>query len=69
MANLVTETELCEQLKVSRTTLWVLRRKGLPFIRIGSLVRYEIEEVLNWFRAVHEPLAKEVRARNTGGIL
>ncbi len=48
--NIVTEKELCEILKVDNVFLWRCRKKGLPFIRLGSkLIRYDLVLVLNWF--------------------
>ncbi|MFH0340826.1 MAG: DNA methyltransferase [Chromatiales bacterium] len=51
-------------LEVSRTTLWRLRRSGtLPFYKIGSKVRYAVEDLREWLdeqrgvMAVHESAA------------
>ena len=40
--------ETCNYLKISNNTLdeWIL--KGLPVIRIGKIVRFEINDINNW---------------------
>ena len=49
--SLLTEQELCSALKVERVFLWKCRQDGMPFIRLGvKIVRYDLDEVLNWFR-------------------
>lgn len=49
--SLLTEQELCSALKVERVFLWKCRQDGMPFIRLGAkIVRYDLEEVLEWFR-------------------
>jgi len=49
MAEYLTEKELCEWLKISRSTAVRLRRKGMPFVKIGKrFVRYNKEEVEKW---------------------
>ena len=44
----LTEAELSEILKVSRSTLWEMRKTGLPYRRIGGQIRYRINQVENW---------------------
>ena len=39
---------MIEKLKVSRTTLYLWRKKGLPFKRIGTQIRYDVHEVEEW---------------------
>ena len=49
--NLLTEKELCDFLSVTRQTLVVLRKQGLPYFLLGSkLIRYDVQEVLEWLR-------------------
>ena len=44
--HILTEAELCKLLKVSRQTIWRLRRDvGFPFYRVGNRYRYRLEEV------------------------
>lgn len=47
--DVLTEKELCEVLKVSRQTLWRLRkREGVPFFKVGNRYRYNLDEVQQW---------------------
>ena len=48
MTQLLTETELAEELKLSRSFLWGLRKRGLPHLRIGRTVRYDFRDVADW---------------------
>lgn len=45
---MLTEKELLEELKISRTTLWRLKKKGMPSIKVGSSYRYDKHNVLKW---------------------
>ena len=57
MKKLLTTEELCEYLQVNEQTLGRLRRKGLPYFKIGGAVRFDVNEVLEWTR-------KEEREKN-----
>jgi phage terminase Nu1 subunit (DNA packaging protein) len=46
---LLTEKELSAFLKCSVPALRVWRRDGLPSVRLGRLVRYQLDDVLAWF--------------------
>lgn len=48
MNEYLTEEEIAEKLKVSRTTLWLLRRDGMPFVRVRGGIRYRPETVEVW---------------------
>ena len=48
MSNLLTERELSKFLKVSIVTLYRLRLSGMPYIRVGGQLRYELDVVLKW---------------------
>jgi DNA modification methylase/predicted DNA-binding transcriptional regulator AlpA len=48
---MITERELLEELKISRTTLWRLKKMGMPYIKVGSAYRYDKEEVIQWFKS------------------
>lgn len=48
--NLLTKKELAECLKVSETTINRLIAKGLPNIKVGSQVRLNLDECLNWLK-------------------
>lgn len=45
---MLTEKELLDELKISRTTLWRLKKKGMPCIKVGSSYRYNKTDVLRW---------------------
>ena len=43
---LLKEEQVCRHLKIGRTTLWQLRRRGeLPAVHIGRAVRYRASDV------------------------
>ncbi len=44
---LLTETEVAEKLEVTKPCLrrWRFEGRGLPFIRVGRLVRYKSEDL------------------------
>ena len=50
MNKLVTEEEMCEMICTSRWSLYALRKKGLPFVRVGNKVRYDLDEVGTWLK-------------------
>ena len=48
MPKLLTNKGLAEHLQVSTMTLNRWRKEGLPFLYIGSLIRFELEPVMEW---------------------
>ena len=48
MSLLLSEKSLMHEMEVSREYLRLLRKKGLPYYRIGRTVRYNLSDVLNW---------------------
>ena len=48
MEKLYKEQEILDYLKISRTTLWRFKSKGLPAIKVGKSNRYKIEDVNHW---------------------
>lgn len=42
--------ELCELFSISRSTLELLIKNGLPVVRIGKSRRYKIEDVDGWLK-------------------
>lgn len=49
--SVLTDAELQAALRVSRTTLWRLRRSsGLPFFKVGSQFRYRSEDIERWLQ-------------------
>jgi hypothetical protein len=47
---LVRDVTLAKKWDVSRAQIHVLRKRGLPFIRVGGAVRYDVEECTSWVR-------------------
>jgi excisionase family DNA binding protein len=46
---ILTDGELQEALRVSRVTLWRLRKAGaLPFFKVGGQYRYRSEDIDRW---------------------
>jgi excisionase family DNA binding protein len=50
MLNLLTEEQVSKQLSVSVPTLrrWRLLNRGPRFVKVGSLVRYQPEDLERW---------------------
>ena len=50
MPNLLTESEVAKWLQVSLACLrrWRFERRGPPYLKIGSLVRYRSDDVNIW---------------------
>jgi excisionase family DNA binding protein len=44
----LTIEDVADMLQVTRTTVYNLKKKGLPFIKIGKNIRFSQEEVINW---------------------
>jgi excisionase family DNA binding protein len=47
----ITIEELTEKLKVSRQTIYLWRKEGLPFIKINRSVRFDLDAVNEWITA------------------
>ena len=45
---LVGGKEIEKLLDISRTTLYRLRKKGLPIKKVGGQIRYDTVEVMKW---------------------
>ncbi len=54
----LTEPELADLLKVSVRHLINLRKVGLPYFQLGSVVRYDIVEVIGYLK-LHRKLTSE----------
>jgi hypothetical protein len=54
MSNLMTEEEVSKRLNVSLASLrrWRLLKRGPAFLKIGSLVRYQPEELDGWLASL-----------------
>ena len=56
MMELLTSQELMGALKISRSTLHRLKRRGLPTVGSGKLIRYDPAQTMEWFRNhAHQP--------------
>ncbi len=48
MDEYLTENQMAERLQISRTTLYQLRKEGLPYRRIHRTIRYNPAEIEAW---------------------
>jgi len=62
----LTENELAKRLQISRTTLYQLRKEGLPFRRIHRTIRYNPEEIETWL-AQHGQGTADIASLKTKG--
>ena len=46
--NYLTIEEVAEMLKVARSTVYKYKEMGLPFIKLGKVIRFELKDVVNW---------------------
>ncbi len=46
----LTEKELCDWLKISRSKAVSMRKEGMPFLKIGKSVRFDKEQVEKWLK-------------------
>jgi len=47
---MLTKQELKDWLKVSIPTIDRLMKQGMPHIKIGKAVRFELDEVIKWLK-------------------
>ena len=53
---LLTSLELCDTLRISRSTLGRLRKRGLPSVGGGRLARFDSAQAVAWFdQHSHQP--------------
>jgi hypothetical protein len=54
MVNLMTENEVSKRLNVSVASLrrWRLLRRGPAFLKVGSLVRYQLTDLEAWLASL-----------------
>lgn len=45
---LADDNKLREHFGISRTTAWRFRQAGMPFIRVGRGIRYDMSQVFEW---------------------
>lgn len=51
MSDLLTVKELCDTLKMSRSTIYRLRKEDeLPYYEIGGRVLFDLDEVKKWMK-------------------
>ena len=60
---MLTAEELAEELKVGVAAIRAWQRRGVPYIPVGRLRRYDLSAVLNWLqeRENIRPAKKEER--------
>jgi excisionase family DNA binding protein len=47
----LTVEDVAEMLQVTRTTIYNLKKQGLPFIKLGKNIRFDQDEVVDWVRS------------------
>lgn len=47
----LTVDEVCKWLKVCRKTTERWRKKGLPYIKEGGLIRFDKQSVIEWLKS------------------
>jgi excisionase family DNA binding protein len=55
----LTIEDVADMLQVTRTTVYNLKKKGLPFIKIGKNIRFSQEEVVSWVMDGAQQVYKE----------
>lgn len=48
MKKILTTDELTDYLSVTRQSVYNWRKEGMPYKKLGSLVRFDLDEVLSW---------------------
>lgn len=54
----LTIEDVSEMLQVTRSTVYNLKKKGLPFIKLGKNIRFDQDEVVNWVKSNTESSAE-----------
>ena len=44
----LTIEDVADMLQLTRTTIYNLKKNGLPFIKLGKNIRFNQEEVVDW---------------------
>lgn len=47
----LTVEDVAEMLQVTRTTIYNLKKQGLPFIKLGKNIRFDEDDVVAWVRS------------------
>jgi excisionase family DNA binding protein len=50
----LTIDDVSEMLQVTRSTVYNLKKRGLPFIKLGKNIRFDQKEVVDWIKANRE---------------
>jgi excisionase family DNA binding protein len=50
----LTIDDVSEMLQVTRSTVYNLKKRGLPFIKLGKNIRFDQDEVIDWVKANRE---------------
>ncbi|MDR1134656.1 MAG: helix-turn-helix domain-containing protein [Clostridiales Family XIII bacterium] len=50
----LTIDDVSEMLQVTRSTVYNLKKRGLPFIKLGKNIRFDQKEVIDWVKANRE---------------
>lgn len=48
MKTYLTTTELAKKLNVTRQSIYNWIKKGLPFVKVGSVIRFDPDQVQEW---------------------
>jgi predicted DNA-binding transcriptional regulator AlpA len=69
MDALLTETEVSHVLRVSLATLrkWRVDKRGPRFLKIGPLVRYQLEDLREWLSSLPTGGISSARAHGAAG--
>jgi excisionase family DNA binding protein len=46
----LTVDDVADMLQVARSTIYNLKKQGMPFIKLGKNIRFDQEEVINWVK-------------------
>ncbi|MBN7774167.1 helix-turn-helix domain-containing protein [Clostridium aminobutyricum] len=46
----LTVDDVAEMLQVARSTIYNLKKQGMPFIKQGKNIRFDQEEVIHWVK-------------------
>jgi excisionase family DNA binding protein len=54
----LTIEDVANMLQVTRTTIYNLKQKGLPYIKLGKNIRFDEEEVVKWVKSKQQQTIK-----------
>ena len=46
----LTINDVSEMLQVTKSTVYSLKNRGMPFIKLGKSIRFDQDEVINWVK-------------------